>query len=91
MKLMLMIFFLISCEAHMKRDDKVLSKECCAYQDSRGNCYEELIPGCSEKSAPLFRDQFFAPDDCCERRDPNSGVCYKELVPGCSTKGNGPN
>lgn len=61
------------------------NNECCAVRAGNGQCVEELIPGCASDSSPLFKEQFFRPDDCCAYWGVD-GMCYEELVKGCSIR-----
>lgn len=81
------ITFLTSCTSVKKSTkhniEQAPNTKCCLVRDSSGRCYEELVPGCSSDSSPLFKEKFFEPDSCCSYWGVD-GMCYEELVKGCS-------
>lgn len=79
---------LASCTSSKVRAQKYAMEQapnnlCCAARSPQGKCVEELVPGCANGSSPLFKQQFFMPDDCCAYWGVD-GMCYEELVKGCS-------
>ena len=56
---------------------------CCQERNPYGGCDHELIPGCYENSAPLFKENFFKADNCCKYWGAD-GVCHDEIVQGCA-------
>ena len=83
----LIFLFLASCSSSVQNNygSNTVSPNpvCCAYQASNGICYKELVPGCASDAAPLFKQQFLAPERCCKSWTAD-GICQEEYIEGCS-------
>lgn len=84
----IVVFFLLfigcSLPPNSASESLIPTDQCCSEIGARGECFQELVPGCASNSAPLFKENFLRPDDCCEIWGRN-GFCYKEKIKGCSS------